>query len=515
MSENTTPSDPVPSDPAASGAREVPTEVPTGSPASAPTGAPTGAPTEMPTPSAAAAPQDAAQWPPNGPTTGHLPPALGHLGSTPIPSAWAPFAPPGHQQHGSFPPPGGTPQFGGQPPLGSTQPPLASAQPAGAPAATTTRQRSHTGARATLIGVAVAALAVTSGIGGGLIGASLSDSSTATSSDSSLSPHATSQTASDRAGSADNGGNLGSVQDVAAKVLPSVVSVVAMGAQSESEGSGVVLTASGLILTNNHVIDGATTLTVQFNDGTTAAATVVGADPTDDLAVLKASGVSGLTPAALGSSADVQVGQQVVAIGSPLGLSATVTTGIVSALNRPVRTEQAASEQSQGTVLNAIQTDAAINPGNSGGPLVDMDGRVIGINSAIASLSQSMDGQAGSIGVGFAIPIDQAYRIAQEIIDTGTASHAVLGATVTDAVDRQRGITTGAQIASVTDGGGAAAAGLKAGDVVTKVGSVPIESADALVATIRSSEPGSKVQVTYVRDGAPHTIAVTLGSSSK
>jgi putative serine protease PepD len=377
---------------------------------------------------------------------------------------------------------------------------------------TTAPAKRHTkGGRAAVVGVAIAALALASGFGGGLIGSSMAGGDSATS-QGTLAPRATGQVASDTSSPSTP---LGSVQQVAATVLPSVVSVVAMSQQGEGEGSGVVLTSSGLILTNNHVIDGAATLTVQFNDGTTANATVVGADPTDDLAVIRAAGVSGLTPAVLGSSADVRVGQQVVAIGSPLGLSATVTTGIVSALNRPVRTEQAQSPQAQGTVLSAIQTDAAINPGNSGGPLVDMSGRVIGINSAIAALSSSSDGQSGSIGVGFAIPIDQAYRIAQEIIDTGTATHAVLGASVTDAVDQSRGITTGAKIADITAGSGAAKAGLKAGDVVTKVGSVPIESADALVATIRSSAPGGTINLTYIRGGQPHTVSVTLGSSGK
>ncbi len=212
----------------------------------------------------------------------------------------------------------------------------------------------------------------------------------------------------------------GSVQEVAAKVLPSTVSVLASSGQSAGEGSGIILTADGLILTNNHVIAGATDIQVRFNDGTTATAKVVGADATDDLAVLRADGVSGLSPATLGSSGDLVVGQPVVAIGSPLGLSATVTSGIVSALNRPVRTSSAdQSRSAQDTVMNAVQTDAAINPGNSGGALVDMSGNVIGINSAIASLSSNEQGEAGSIGVGFAIPIDQAKRIAQEIIDTG------------------------------------------------------------------------------------------------
>jgi putative serine protease PepD len=256
---------------------------------------------------------------------------------------------------------------------------------------------------------------------------------------------------------------------------------------------------------------------VRFNDGTTASATVVGTTATDDLAVIKADGVSGLTPAALGSSADLAVGQPVVAIGSPLGLSATVTSGIVSALNRPVRTsgEASATGQSQDTVINAVQTDAAINPGNSGGALVDMNGSVIGINSAIASLSQSTDGsQPGSIGVGFAIPIDQAKRIAQEIIDTGKATHAVLGASVGDASDQTSQIPTGAKIASVTPGSGAEAAGLQAGDVITSIGNQSVESADALIAAVRSSTPNASTQVTFTRDGESKTVTVTLGSAT-
>jgi putative serine protease PepD len=427
---------------------------------------------------------------------------------TPTPGAGATNPGSGTPASGTGPlPPFPYGQFPGETTPGQPQPDQP--QPDGPAAAP---KRHTTGARATLIGVAVAALALGAGFGGGLIGSSLSAGTSAPSSPTTLAPRATGQSASDTSGST---AALGSVQQVAAKVLPSVVSVVALTEQGEGEGSGVVLTESGLILTNKHVIDGADTLTVQFNDGTTASASVVGADPTDDLAVIRARGVSGLTPAELGTSSTVAVGQQVVAIGSPLGLSATVTSGIVSAVNRPVRTESARSQQAQGTVLNAIQTDAAINPGNSGGPLVNMSGQVIGINSAIAAMSSGAGGQAGNIGVGFAIPIDQAYRIAQEIINTGSASHAVLGANVTDASDTTRGITTGAKIAQVVPDSGAEKAGLQAGDVVTKVDSVLIESADALVATIRSAEPGGTISLTYVRNGQPHTVSVTLGSSGQ
>ena len=325
----------------------------------------------------------------------------------------------------------------------------------------------------------------------------------------------------------------GSVEQVAATVLPSVVSVLASSASSSGEGSGVILSADGLTLTNTHGIDGATSLEVQFNDGSTATATVVGTDSTDDLAVIKAQSVSGLTPATLGTSADLQVGQGVVAVGSPLGLSATVTSGIVSALNRPVATSDASQQDpqqlaprrgqsqtqtpaaTQATVINAIQTDAAINPGNSGGALVDMSGKVIGINSAIASLSSGANDQSGSIGVGFAIPIDQAKRISDEIIATGKASHAVLGASVADAtLDGNSLVTTGAAISAIPAGGGAAAAGLQVGDVITKLGNLKVESADALVAAVRSTAPNSAVDVTYTRAGAENTVSVTLGSST-
>ncbi len=370
--------------------------------------------------------------------------------------------------------------------------------------------------------------ALAAGFGAGALGARVtSDSASGSASHTltQLASVATSKAAAD-----------GSVEQVAATLLPSVVSVLSSSSSSAGEGSGVILTADGMILTNNHVISGATSLQVQFNDGTTAEATVVGADPTDDLAVIKASGVSGLKPATLGSSADLQIGQPVIAVGSPLGLSATVTSGIVSALNRPVRTSSAEDQQqqqqqqqqlpgqdqqqsqastSQDTVMNAIQTDAAINPGNSGGPLVDMSGNVIGINSAIASLSASSSGEGGSIGVGFAIPIDQAKRIAQEIIDTGKATHAVLGASVGDATQGDNSLlTVGAKVADVTAGSGAEKAGLKSGDVITKLGSQNVDSADALIAAVRSAAPNSQVDVTYTRGGDSNTVTVTLGSAS-
>ncbi|MEU5694829.1 trypsin-like peptidase domain-containing protein [Actinosynnema sp. NPDC020468] len=293
----------------------------------------------------------------------------------------------------------------------------------------------------------------------------------------------------------------GTIEAVAQKVLPTVVQVQLSG----GTGSGIVISSDGLVLTNNHVVESAANggaVKVQFQDGKTADATIVGRDPSSDLAVIKASGVSGLATAELGTSGDLKTGQQVVAIGSPFDLNGTVTSGIVSSLNRPVR---AGGEQgSQSTVLNAIQTDAAINPGNSGGPLVNMQGQVVGINSAIYSPNSSQSTQGGSVGIGFAIPIDQARRTAKELSETGKATQTVLGVQVTDA---QQG---GAQVREVTSGGAAASAGLKAGDVITKFGDRTIDTSDALVAAVRSKAPGDKVQLTV----GGKTVEVTLGSQT-
>ena len=321
----------------------------------------------------------------------------------------------------------------------------------------------------------------------------------------------------------------GSVEQVAAKVVPSVVMLETdLGRQSE-EGSGIVLSADGLIMTNNHVVAAAANpkgpggpggpapgggappkTTVTFSDGRTAPFTVVGTDPTSDIAVVRVQGVSGLNPVSLGSSSDLKVGQPVVAIGSPLGLAGTVTTGIVSSLNRPVSTTGESGNQN--TVLDAIQTDAAINPGNSGGALVNMSGQLVGVNSAIATLgADSGDAQSGSIGLGFAIPVDQAKRIADELIATGKATHASLGVQVTN----DKG-TPGAKVMDVVQGGAAATAGVPKGVVVTKVDDRPINSADALVAAVRSKAPGDKVSLTYQdAGGGGRTVQVTLGKAEQ
>jgi putative serine protease PepD len=344
------------------------------------------------------------------------------------------------------------------------------------------------------------------------------------------------------------------VAAVAQKVLPSVVQLVG----STGEGSGVVLSSDGLILTNAHVLSAGQggQLTATFQDGSTAPVQPVGEDTKADLAVVRAQNVSGLTPVQLGNSDTLQVGQEVVAVGSPLGLAGTVTSGIVSSLNRPVETSGEPDQSQQGggseggpggglgglgglgggdlgglgggglgglgggggavqqqaqapreSVLDAIQTDAAINPGNSGGPLVDMQGRIVGLNSAIASLGAGRGGQSGSIGLGFAIPINQAKRIADELVSTGHADQAQLGVSVRDFQPN------GAQVVGVSPDSAAAKAGLQPGDVVSKVGDRLLESSDALVAAINSSVPGSTVNLTVKSGaGAQHTVPVTLGS---
>lgn len=312
----------------------------------------------------------------------------------------------------------------------------------------------------------------------------------------------------------------GSVEQVAAKVVPSVVKLETDLGRSSEEGSGIILTDKGLILTNNHVVEAAkqppgappvpARTKVTFSDGTTRSFSVVGTDPSSDIAVVQAQDISGLTPIMIGSSGDLRVGQDVVAIGSPLGLEGTVTTGIVSALNRPVAA--GGDAHNQNTVLDAIQTDAAINPGNSGGALVNMNGELVGINSAIATLGgDSPQAQSGSIGLGFAIPIDQAKRIADELIQHGTATHASLGVQVSNDAT-----TDGAKVVEVVKDGAAAVAGLPSGAVVTKVDDRVISSADALVAAVRSRAPGDKVTLTYLDPaGKAQTLDVTLGKSEQ
>jgi putative serine protease PepD len=303
----------------------------------------------------------------------------------------------------------------------------------------------------------------------------------------------------------------GSVEAVAASVLPSVVKINVAGPQGQGSGSGVILSQDGEILTNNHVVEVAQqggSVSVGFNDGTTTPAEIVGTDPLTDLAIIKAQNASGLKPATLGKSGNLDVGEQVVAIGSPYGLEATVTSGIVSALHRPVSVN--GGSPALDTAYPAIQTDAAINPGNSGGPLVNMQGEVVGINSSIRTAS-SASGTGGSIGLGFAIPLDEVLPVVDQLRAGATPTHARLGVSVTDASSND-GLVTGAGIAEVSPGSAADQAGIRRGDVVVKVDDWPIQDASSLVATIRGHRPGDLVALTVLRGDEQVELKATLDS---
>lgn len=304
----------------------------------------------------------------------------------------------------------------------------------------------------------------------------------------------------------------GTAAAVAAAVRGSVVAINVSTRMGGAEGSGVILDTAGNILTNDHVVGDAQSISVSFGDGRVFAAHIVGTDPETDLAVIALdSPPADLEPATLGSSGELQVGQAVLAVGNPLGLSSTVTSGIISALNRPVSTRGA--DGGAGVVTNAIQVDAAINPGNSGGPLFDMDGRVIGITSSIATVAR--DGQqAGSIGLGFAIPVDLAGRVAGEIIANGSAAHAYLGVALLDGEAQVDGVTRqGAQIAELVPGTAAAGAGLRVGDVVVTLDGDPVTGAESLTGFVRAFAPGSAVTLGVVRDGSQTEVPVVLGEA--
>lgn len=296
----------------------------------------------------------------------------------------------------------------------------------------------------------------------------------------------------------------GSVENVAQAVLPAVVSI----RTPQAEGSGSIISSDGLVLTNHHVAAPGerSGLQVTLNDGSTHRADFVASDAATDIAVIKIRNVSDLPTLQFGDSTTLSVGQQVVAVGAPLGLSSTVTSGIVSAMNRPVRASQEGGESS---LIDAVQTDAAVNPGNSGGPLVDMQGHLVGMNSMIASLSQGSGEEAGSIGLGFAIPSNFAKRVADQLVNTGKAEQPKLEATV---LFNQEG--NGALIRDVIPGGAADKAGLKPGDVVTKLGDRRIDSADALIAAVRSHEFGETVQLTVTdsQGNNERTVEATLSS---
>jgi putative serine protease PepD len=289
----------------------------------------------------------------------------------------------------------------------------------------------------------------------------------------------------------------GSIAAIAAAVTPAVVNIDT----GSGSGSGFVISSDGYIVTNNHVIEGANNIRVTFSDGSTAAADLVGANADYDLAVLNVDR-TGLPIVALGSSDAVLVGDTAIAVGSPLGLPGTVTSGIISALDRPV-TAGGADDTS---FINAIQTDAAINPGNSGGPLLNADGEVIGVNSAIATVGAGvLGGQSGSIGLGFAIPIDTTSRIAEEIIATGTAQTPGIGVSIENAEN-------GARVAEVVPGGPADDAGIEDGDVITEVDGEPVGDTTELIVAIRDNAVGDSVTLTIERSGREQQIDITLGA---
>ena len=309
----------------------------------------------------------------------------------------------------------------------------------------------------------------------------------------------------------------------AAKASQSVVTISVEGSGSSGIGSGVILTKDGFILTNTHVVtlEGATTspsIQVKFSDGRIVDAHLVGTDPTNDLAVVKVD-AKGLLPATFADSSKINVGDSVLAIGAPLGLDATVTKGIISTLNRTIdEASSAPNAASSGATIHmsVIQTDAAINPGNSGGALVDSNGAVIGINVAIATAgSTSIGGQAGSIGVGFAIPANVAQRIADEIMASGKATHGLLGAMIinnakANAVDA---FSNGAKIVDLTAGKPAELAGLKKGDVITELNSSKVTTASDLTALVRQQPAGASVKLTVLRGTTTLTINVVLGNA--
>jgi len=349
--------------------------------------------------------------------------------------------------------------------------------------------------------------------------------------------------------------NATPITAVAAKAAPSVVTLNVTGSKEGGTGSGVVLSKDGYILTNTHVVtlDGAAadaTINVTTYDGRLFTAKVIGTDPISDLAVIKVDGAD-LTPADFADSSNLNVGDTAIAIGAPLGLSGSVTNGIVSALNRSITIASSAVPSTTGDTtqptpapnqkspydfwnfdlgqgqsgtpttssatisLAVIQTDAAINPGNSGGALLNSDGSVIGINVAIASSGSTTSGQSGSIGVGFAIPSNVAGRVAKEIIASGTATHGLLGASVADVTEdatQKNSKVVGASIVEITQGGAAEAAGLKVGDVVTNFNGIPISGKTDLTAQVRAMAAGSKGTVTYVRVGTASTVDVKLGT---
>ncbi|MFI1289364.1 trypsin-like peptidase domain-containing protein [Streptomyces sp. NPDC020792] len=314
-----------------------------------------------------------------------------------------------------------------------------------------------------------------------------------------------------------------SVAGIAARALPGVVTLHVSGSGEQGTGTGFVLDGLGHVLTNNHVVENAASggdISVTFSGGQTAKARIIGRDAGYDLAVVQVRGVRGLTPIPLGNSDNVQVGDPVIAIGAPFDLANTVTSGIISAKERPITAGGEKGDGSDVSYVDALQTDAPINPGNSGGPLLDARGRVVGINSAIRSADTGSDlqtGQAGSIGLGFAIPVNQARRVAEELINHGKASHPVIGVTL-DMNYPGDGARVGAKGRDggppVTPGGPGAKAGIRGGDVITAVDGQRVHSGEELIVKTRAHRPGDRLELTVERDGKARKVSLVLGSSN-
>ncbi|MFB8387119.1 trypsin-like peptidase domain-containing protein [Microbacterium sp. NPDC055910] len=519
-------------------------------------GAPSAAPSS---PAQPAAPSSAAQ--PGAPSSQVQPAAPSSAAQPGAPSAAAPSTrpvapgpvPPGYvlqapgqprpqayagQPHAGYAAPPRPQVYGGQPSYGGsfgrpadTQPTLPLGDVPRAPE-TAKKPKSGAGKVAGLI-VAAALVGGAAGLGGSYAGLQL------------FAPSIAIPATGPGTVTVNNTDAVGQTTAIAAKVVPSVVTIAAASQSGSGTGSGVVLTSDGYVVTNTHVVtlDGATggaSVRVTTSDGRVYDAEVVGTDPTYDLAVIKLVDAEGLTPIEFADSSDLNVGDETIAVGAPLGLSSTVTTGIVSALNRSIEIASAAAPDSDDTEgegggeqgeapfffdfgqgqrggqaaesikISVIQTDAAINPGNSGGALVDAEGKLIGINVAIASAGGS-SGAAGSIGVGFAIPSNVVERITGELIENGTATHGLLGASVSAAAYVEGATMTGAYIQEIVEGGAAAEADLRVGDIVTGFNGFPITDSVDLTAQVRAAAAGSDATVTFVRDGETRTVEVTLG----
>ncbi|CAL9433453.1 hypothetical protein SUDANB6_02095 [Streptomyces sp. enrichment culture] len=476
-----------------------------------------------PSPPAASVPPPATVAAP-GPNTGPGPAgAPAHGATVPAPDPARPgagpatAAAPGPATPPPVPPPAGSPQPAVAPspavpdPWRRYDPWAAAAVPAplqqtGAAVPGRGQRRRRT--RTALVGGAVL-LAAVSGITGGVVGVQLERNGGA------------GAVELPQAGKEPAGRDPDSVAGIAARALPGVVTLHVSGAGEQGTGTGFVLDGRGHILTNDHVVEPAGDdgdISVTFHSGATAEAEVVGRDSGYDLAVVRVKGVRGLTPLPLGNSDNVQVGDPVVAIGSPFDLEGTVTFGIISAKERPITAGGEGGEGSDVSYVDALQTDAPINPGNSGGPLLDSRGRVVGINSAIRSADGGTGpdgGQAGSIGLGFAIPVNQGRRVAEELINNGRATHPVIGVTLDMSYpgDGARVGTEGGDGGPpVAAGGPGARAGIRPGDVITAVDGQRVHSGEELIVKIRAHRPGDRLELTLERGGRERKVSLVLGS---